>query len=197
MSFNRTRYDYCATDAYTSRSVNEGNYRLFPGFVENTQECLSYNGPRGSKADVSTSKKTNVLDWGKMAQVESQLTSRTIALSRCNENQADMDYNKNPVVNKLECSAGLNSEDSRFTNPVQSYRSMSTLELQLEPFLFSNPQCHVIDDRIGLDSRNKIKDSYRIPNVTYLDYGQALPRENTQSPSIGYDPCISDNSCPK
>ena len=40
MSFNRTRYDYCATDAYTSRSVNEGNYRLFPGYVENKQECL-------------------------------------------------------------------------------------------------------------------------------------------------------------
>jgi hypothetical protein len=197
MSFNRTRYDYCATDAYTSRSVNEGNYRLFPGFVENSQECFSYNGPRGSKNDVSTSNKNVLLDWGKMAQVESQLSSRTIALSRCNENQADMDYNNNPIVNKLECANGLNSEDSRFTNPVQTYRSLSTFELQVEPFLFSNPQCHVIDDRIGLDSRNKIKDSYRIPDATYLDYGQALPKENISIPAIGYDICKSDTSCSK
>jgi hypothetical protein len=194
MSFNRTRYDNCATEAYTNRSVNEGNYRLFPGYGENSQECLSYNGPRNSKNDVSTPGKDLLLDWGKMAQVESQLMSRTITLSRCNENQADMDYTKNPVVNKLECSAGLNTEDSRFTNPIQSYRSLSTTELQLQPFLFSNPQCHVIDDRIGLGSRNKVKDTYKVPAAHILDMGQALPKEDPNSPHFGYDPCNS-NSC--
>jgi len=194
MSFNRTRYDDCATEAYTGRSVNEGNYRLFPGFMENGEECLSYDGPRGSKNDVSTSSKDNLLNWGKMAQVESQLQSRTVTLSRCNENQADMTYGNNETVNKLKCAAPLNSEDTRFTNPIQSYRSMSTLVLQLEPFLFSNPQCHVIDDRIGLDSRNKAKDTYRVPKQVVLDRGDALPKENT-SINLGYNPC--NNQCPK
>lgn len=194
MSFNRTRYDECATTAYTSRSVNEGNYRLYPGYVENAQECYSYNGPRNAISDVSTTDKNVLLDWGKMANVESQLQSRTISLSRCNEHQADMDYVKNKTINKTECAVGLNVEDSRFTNPIQSYRSLSTLDLQLQPFLFSNPQCHVIDDRIGLDSRNKIKDSYTMPPARVLDTGQSLPKEETNF-KIGYDPCTS--SCPK
>ena len=54
MSFNRMRYDDCATKLHVERSICEGNYRLFPGFVENPEECLSFDGPRGSKADVST-----------------------------------------------------------------------------------------------------------------------------------------------
>jgi hypothetical protein len=48
------RYDDCATKLHVERSICEGNYRLFPGFVENPEECLSFDGPRGSKADVST-----------------------------------------------------------------------------------------------------------------------------------------------
>jgi hypothetical protein len=194
MSFNRTRYDDCATEAYTVRSVNEGNYRLFSGFMESGEECLSYDGPRGSKNDVSTAPKKTLLDWGKMAQVESQLQSRTVTLSRCNEFQADMDYGNNERVNKLNCAAPLNSEDTRFTNPIQSYRSMSTLVLQLQPFLFSNPQCHVIDDRIGLNSRSKAKDSYRVPKQPTLDKGEALPKEDTNI-NLGYNPC--QNTCPK
>ena len=191
MSFNRTRYDDCATEAYTGRSVNEGNYRLFPGYVENGEECLSYDGPRGSKNDVSTSSKKVVLDWGKMAQVESQLQSRTVNLSKCNENQADMGYNNNETVNKLNCAAPLNSEDTRFTNPIQAYRSLSTTVLQLQPFLFSNPQCHIIDDRIGLDSRNKAKDTYRIPPNVVFDKGDALPVENPNI-NLGYNQCRNE-----
>ena len=196
MSFNRTRYDDCATDAYTARSINEGNYRLFPGFMENKEQCFSYNGPRGNKSDVSTSEKVPLFDWSKMAQVESQLQSRTIFLSRCNENQADMAYGNNQTVNKLNCAAPLNAEDTRFTNPVQSYRSLSTMILQLQPFLFSNPQCHVIDDRIGLDSRNKAKDSYTIPKVVMVDKGEALPKENPNM-ELGYNQHRNKTQCPK
>jgi hypothetical protein len=189
MSFNRTRYDESATKLYTDRSVSEGNYRLYPGYVESKQECLSYDGPRGSKNDVSTSKKSNLLNWGNMAQIESQLQSRTIKLSKSNEKAADMDYNKNETVNKLNCSPALNAEDTRFTYPTQSFRSMSLTSYQLQPFLYSNPQCHIIDDRIGLDSRNKAKDTYRIPEAKIIDKGDALPKENPNAPSLGYSPC--------
>ncbi len=196
MSFNRTRYDQSATEAYVGRSVNEGNYRLFPGFVENSNECLSYDGPRGSKNDVSTSKKdSNLLNWGKMAQVESQLQSRTKVLTKGNENVADMDYGKNEVVKKVSCEKKLNSEDSRFTYPTQAFRSMSLTSYQLQPFLFSNPQCHIIDDRQGLDSRNKAKDTYKIPLPVVLDKGDALPKENPNAPVLGYSP--SNQQCSK
>jgi hypothetical protein len=176
MSFSRIRYDKCATDLHTHRSVDVGEYRLFPGFVENSNQCFSATGPVGSKVDVSTTKQKCSLDWGEMTNVESELQSRNIPLTDCNNNRTNNHYNKNKVFNKAVCSPMLNSEDTRFTNPVQVYRSMSILDLQLQPWLFSNPQCHVIDDRIGLDSRNKAKDSYVMPLADFVDNGEVLPK---------------------
>jgi hypothetical protein len=131
-----------------------------------------------------------------MAQIESQLQSRTIKLSKSNEKAADMDYNKNETVNKLNCSPALNAEDTRFTYPTQSFRSMSLTSYQLQPFLYSNPQCHIIDDRIGLDSRNKDKDSYTIPKVVMVDKGEALPKENPNM-ELGYNQYRNTTQCPK
>lgn len=181
MSFNRLRYDECATKLHNQRSVSVGDYYFFPGSVENCDQCISETGPIGSKADVSTAKNACSLDWGKMTQIESELQSRNIAASECNENATNMDYSKNKVFNKTACSPMLNSEDSRFTNPVQAYRSMSLTSYQLQPHLFSNPQCHIQDDRIGLGSRNKAKDAYKMPLPTFLDKGEALPKAEQPS----------------
>lgn len=181
MSFSRIKYDNCATDLKNKRSVDPGQYYLFPGYGENCDQCFSATGPVGSKADVSTSKTKCSLDWGEMAQIESDLTSRNLPLTDCNENATNMNYSKNKVVNKNTCSPVLNSEDTRFTNPIQSYRSMSLTAYQIEPFLFSNPQCHVQDDRIGLDSRLTAKDSYVMPLADFVDTGAALPKETVPS----------------
>jgi len=180
------RYDNCATKLHVERSVGEGNYRLFPGFVESSDECLSFDGPRGSKVDVSTAKRDITLDWGSMAKIESDLLRLNVPLTDCNENATNLDYYKNKTFNKLGCSPYLNAEDTRFSFPLQAFRSMSTTAYQLQPWLFSNPQCHVLDDRTGLNSRNKAKDSFRTPVPDFLDNGEALPKENSNGPALGY-----------
>jgi len=188
MSFNRMRYDNCATELHVKRSVGEGNYRLYPGYVESTNECFSFDGPIGSKVDVSTAKKAETLDWGKMTKIESELKSLNLPLTDCNENVANMNYYKNETINKTGCANALSAEDSRFTYPLQAFRSMSLTSYQLQPFLYSNPQCHVIDDRIGLDSRNKAKDTFKTPDVNLVDRGEALPKENEQATPLGWVP---------
>lgn len=178
MSFNRLKYDDCATKLYNQRTVGVGEYRLFPGYVENCNQCYSLTGPIGSKVDVSTTKNEGSLNWSDMTQIESELQSRNISTSECNENATNLHYSKNKVVNKKVCNPILNSEDTRFTNPLQSYRSMSLTSYHLQPWLFSNPQCHVQDSRIGLGSRNTAKDSYKIKTPEVLDKGEALPVQN-------------------
>ena len=178
MSFNRLKYDDCATKLYNQRTVGVGEYRLFPGYVENCNQCYSLTGPIGSKVDVSTSKNACSLNWSDMTQIESELQSRNISATECNENATNLNYCKNKVINKKVCNPILNSEDTRFSNPLQSYRSMSLTSYHLQPWLFSNPQCHLQDDRIGLGSRNTAKDSYKMQVPIFLDKGDALPLQN-------------------
>ena len=92
MSFNRSRYDECATTLHVERSVGEGTYRLYPGYVESPDACFSAVGPIGSKVDVSTAERDITLKWGDMAQIENDLTSRNLPLTDCNENKVKMDY---------------------------------------------------------------------------------------------------------
>ena len=53
MAFSRTTYDKCAYDLQVKRSTDQGGYRLYSDFAENQNQCYSYNGPIGSKSDVS------------------------------------------------------------------------------------------------------------------------------------------------
>ena len=57
MSFSRLIYDKEAYDLELKRSTIPGDYRLFSLFAENTNQCFSYDGPIGSKVDVSSVKK--------------------------------------------------------------------------------------------------------------------------------------------
>ena len=176
MSFNRLRYDECATKLHNERSIGIGDYMLFPGYNKNVEQCYSLTGPIGSKADVSTPENNSSLNLGDITQIESELQSRNIIASECNDNATNINYSKNKVIDKKICNPMLNTEDTRFTNPLQSYRSMSLTSYQLQPWLFSNPQCHVQDDRIGLGSRNIVKDAYKINETEFLDTGEALPK---------------------
>jgi hypothetical protein len=177
MAFSRVKYDDCAFKLQVNRETGPGSYRLFSGFVENCDQCYSESGPVGSKVDVSTTKDSCSLDWGNMANVESELTNRGISLSKCNENATNTTYNKNKVNNKKLCDPILNSEDTRFTFPTQAFRSMELTSYHLQPFLYSNPQCHIQDDRIGSNTRNRVKDLYIFPVPQFIDNGSALPEE--------------------
>lgn len=176
MSFSRLKYDDCATKLYNQRSTGVGEYRLFPGYVENCEQCYSLTGPIGSKADVSTAKNSCSLNWSDMTHIESELQSRNVQTVDCNANKNNLDYSKNTVNNKKVCNPMLNSEDTRFSNPLQTYRSMSLTSYQLQPWLFSNPQCHIQDERIGLGTRITVKDAYKASEHEIFDKGEALPK---------------------
>jgi len=177
MSFNRTRYDNCAYNLQMGRSTGPGDYRLFGSFAENCNECLSYDGPIGAKSDVSLVKKPQDLSFKEMAQVESELSWRNQLLTQCNDNSTPL--NKYKLNHKPSCTKKLISEDTRFTHPLDNYRSMSLTTYQVEPYLHINPQCHVQEsgDRIGMNSRLYAKDIYKLPVQEFLDNGESLPKE--------------------
>ncbi len=177
MSFNRTRYDNCAYNLQMGRSTGPGDYRLFGAFAENSDQCLSYDGPVGSKSDVSTVKKPLDLCFRDMAQVESELSWRNQLLTKCNKNSSP--FGKHKLNHKPSCNKKLIPEDTRFTHPLDNYRSMSLTSYQVEPYLHVNPQCHVQEsgDRIGMNSRLYAKDVYKIPTQEFLDKGDAFPKE--------------------
>lgn len=160
MSFNRLKYDNY--DLEINKSIGPGEYRMLNDFGENTNYCFSYNGPIGSKSDVSLS--NDIID------VESELSWRRKPLSK--DNSDDLDAIKSfKTFNKKNCSKYLISEDTRFTHPLTSYRSMSITDLQLQPYLPINPQSNIqdINKRIGVNSRLDLKDNYTQPDQTYLD----------------------------
>lgn len=176
MSFSRLIYDKEAYDLELKRSTIPGDYRLFGLFAENTNQCFSYDGPIGSKVDVSTVKKPNSLNNTKMIQLESDLSWRNHKNSKSNKNNINV-LKKYNLINKDKCSLNLISEDTRFTHPINNYRGMSLTEYEMVPYLHINPQLYIqpIKDRYGLDSRNFIKDNYKITKQEFLDNGESLP----------------------
>jgi hypothetical protein len=177
MSFNRTKYDNKAYSLQMERSTNPGDYRLYAPFAENCNECYSYSGPTGSKADVSLTKVPGDLSFKDMADVESKLSWRNHKLSKTNDQTnplGTLELNHKPI-----CSKQLSPEDTRFTHPLDNYRGMSLTDLMIEPYLHVNPQCHIqpIDDRLGLNSRLNAKDMFKIDAQDFWDKGEALPKE--------------------
>lgn len=183
MSSNRTIYDSLAYDLEINRSKGPGDYRLFGSYAENINQCYSAFGPIGSKADVSLVKENDDFTFTELANIESQLSWRNHKLSKYNNNNPKPITTK--VNNKNECTNKLNTEDTRFTHPIDNYRSMSLLPYQYDPYLHVNPQCHVQEsnDRIGLNSRLYSKDMYILSEQIPWDKGDAFPKETKQKKS--------------
>ena len=182
MSFSRIKYDNDAYDLKLNRSVGPGDYRLFKSYNENCSKCFSYDGPKNAKSDVYTvGDSQNNTSWGSMTEVESYIMNRVNKLTDDNQlgkNDSYLKFQVNPI--KQICSNTLIPEDTRFTNPIELFRSMDTTVYHYTPFLYANPQCEVQEDRIGLNSRQIIKDTFKPkPVVLY-----------TQSDLIGP---VSDN----
>jgi hypothetical protein len=173
MAFTRTKYDNEAYNLKLNRSTEPGDYRLFLNNNENCNKCLSYDGPRNSKSQVSIPDSTN--QWSGMADAESFLTNRVNKLISHNE------YGKNDLYKNIKttdvqvCNNNLFSEDTRFTNPLESYRCMDTTAYKYSPFLYIDSQCEIQDDRIGLNSRLKVRDTHTITNPILKDQSIFLP----------------------
>jgi len=190
MSFTRTKYDNEAYDLKMERSTGPGDYRLFIESNENCSKCLSYDGPRNAKSNVLIADDNNMNQWGTMAEVESHLTNRVNKLTDTNI-YGKNDYYKNiSVSNKQDCKEELNSEDTRFSFPLESFRCMDLTSYHYSPFLHVNNQCEIQDERSrkGVNSRLSVKDNFVVTNPTPIDESNILPPADNLNIVIGNTP---------
>lgn len=176
MSFNRLPYDRCAYSQQLKRSVTPGDYKLYLGQGENCSKCLPLNAPINSKDSVSGVRRVDQTDFGFLATAESHLTNRTVPLSECNENATDLKHRDLKIYHKPICETKMETQDTRFSHPVESYRGMSLLNYHFD-YLHVNPQNNIQCDshREGFNSRGWVKDNYEIPDQERWDKGKALP----------------------
>jgi hypothetical protein len=177
MSFNRIKYDNEAYDLKMERSTIPGDYRLFMGNNENCEKCFSYDGPRNAKTDVSLNSNANN-QWPDITEVESHITNRVNKLIDFNNYGKNDSYKKFNIVNKKVCKDTLIPQDTRFTNPIEAYRGMDLTAYHYNPFLYVNSQCEILEDRIGLNSRNHVKDTFVVTRPVPVDQTGFLPNEN-------------------
>ena len=195
MSFSRIHYDNAAYDLKINRSVGPGDYRLFKGYNENCSKCFSYDGPKNAKSDVYTAGKSDCdTEWSAMTEVESQLTNRVNKLVDDNhfgKNDSYLNLQVNPI--KPTCSNVLISEDTRFSYPLEAFRSMDTTSYHYTPFLYGNPQCEIEEDRIGLNSRLKVKDTFVNIAAVPIDQTETLPKGGEISTAPKFNMCKNTN----
>ena len=179
MAFSRIKYDECNYKQHVKRSTNVGEYHLFSGANESAKQCYSKTGPIGSKCDVSVPRNGKNLDFGLKADAESHLTNRVMPHGDCNDVGKNDKYKSltNSMVHANDCTAELNSVDTRFTHPLDAYRGMNTTEFHFNPYLHVNPQCEHHTWRNGTNTRLIAKDTYTMPETKPLDKGEALPEK--------------------
>ena len=165
MSFTRSMYDGCACAQYTDRSVAPMDYRLYEGQYINCKACFAGCGPYNAENTASTLEKpTSTEGYGDVVQIDSILNNRVKPLSDCNGVPCDTKCFKNlpKVFNKPNCSEIRESEDTRFTHPLQNYRGMKQDTSQY-PFNYLpiDAQCNIYADE-AINTRQLAKDTYRI-----------------------------------
>jgi hypothetical protein len=177
MAFSRPNYDDSVYNLQIKRSTEGGDYRLNPDYAENINPCYMEQGIIGAKSDVSLVREQINLSNESMVDVENELSWRCKPLSKSNNNNSP--FEKFKLIHKNNCGNCL-PEDTRFTHPIDNYRSMSLLNYEITPYVHVNPQCYIqsINDKIGLNSRLYIKDNHRYPNQNSWDNGDSLPKEN-------------------
>jgi len=194
MSFSRIKYDNDAYDLRIDRAVGPGDYRLFKGFNESCKKCLSYDGPRNAKSDVAlASGEACDNQWSALTAVESHLTNRVHQLKDSNTYGANDEYKNMPVITVNNCDEALVAEDTRFTYPIEAFRGMDLTSHHYTPFLYTNPQCVIQDNnsKIGLNSRLRVKDTFKAHETIPLDQSSVLPTNN----DIDLSQIFSNNMC--
>jgi hypothetical protein len=144
---------------------------VYTGKRPDTVLLLEHSGVyTAGKSDCDT-------EWSAMTEVESHLTNRVNKLvddNHLGKNDSYLNIKVNLV--KPSCSDLLVSEDTRFTYPLEAFRSMDTTSYHYNPFLYVNPQCEIEEDRIGLNSRLRIKDTFVPKFANPIDQTTILPK---------------------
>lgn len=162
MSFNRLRYEEDTTELDLNQSTRPGDYELFHPKFYRTSECLTTLGPHNANNQPSDTREF-FNDLGSIVDAETDITNRRNYLTKSNKYGMNQDYLKHKVHHKPICENYMNTEDSRFTNPLVNYRGMSTMSYQTHPHLPVNPQCHIqqFSHRSGTSSRLLVRDCYQ------------------------------------
>jgi hypothetical protein len=180
MSSNRLIYDDCAYSLRTRRSTDPLKYQIYAGQVENCNECFSMYGARNGREDVSIARSQQELGFGGLAEVESELKNIALPAEECNTRGANQGYQKymKNIVHKKMCNPFLESYDTRFTAPPITFRDVDKSQYNFNPYLPIDPQDNVVPDwiRWGWDTRLIVRDTYRTPNHSAWDCGEALPK---------------------
>lgn len=186
MAFSRIKYDDDSYNLKLEREISPLDYRLFNGFNESCDKCLNYDGYRNNKSDVSLGKNLDPNSdnqWGSLAEIESYLSNRVNKLKNSNVYGKNDHYKNIPTINKHLCNNNLQSEDTRFTYPIEAFRSLDTTSYKFIPYLSVNPQCQIETNeaKIGLNSRLRVRDTFVPTKPTLADQSVFLPAQGNNT----------------
>ena len=172
--FGRLTYDQCYIDEETKQSIKPGEYNLYYGQNQHDNSCHSLDGPRNNRVQNSSENPKNTL--GERTDVESILTNRDEPASKCSESRTLSEKRKaisRGLKHQLHCDDYLNSQHSRLNEPIDNYRGLSTINLQLD-YPIIDPLENVfyghnetvlpkqnMNSRFGNSTRLEAKDTYR------------------------------------
>ena len=172
--FGRLTYDECYINEETKQSIKPGEYKLYYGQNVHDKSCHSLHGPRSNRSHNSSENASSNLE--ERTEVESLLSNRDLPASKCGENRKMEDKRKS-IARKLnhnvECDNSLHPDYSRLSQPMDNFRGLSTINLQMD-FPIIPPQENVfyghnittlenqgMNSRFGNSTRLESKDEYR------------------------------------
>jgi len=172
---SRTKYDNEYFNEFVNQQTNEGNYRINNVYSENNNRCYSLFGPRQNNNNTNSEISSyNVSD---RREIESYLrnldmpTSRSMNYRTLNDKNDKLnDLLKSKQLNTFnECNNFLDINNTRLDNDLRDFKSVNIDRYEypiIQPLNyvfngFSNTE-QVNNDRNGVNSRLRAKDSYKL-----------------------------------
>lgn len=172
--FGRLTYDECYINEETKQSIMPGEYKLYYGQSQHDKSCHSLDGPRNNRSSCSSENPINTL--GDRAEVESLLSNRDLPASKCTESRTLADK-RSAIARNLthvtECDNYLYPNHSRLNHPIDNFRGLSTIDLQLnypitpaQESVFYGHNISTLENqnmnsRFGSSTRLEAKDEYK------------------------------------
>lgn len=173
---SRLGYDKCAYEDKLQESTNPLSYRLYPGYVQNCDSCLSTLGPRAGHNGVGVSTPIGhpLATAQHLTDVESILSNRNMRASKCKKYGSNtVDLNKMALKHAPICNDYLNSDPTHLSHPSYNYRELAINRFYNLP---RPAQANIFWD-FATNTRLEAKDNFNpvIPHITEVDAVQ--PRE--------------------
>ena len=134
--FSRLSYDKNFLNEVMNQSTGPGSYNLYTGQNENDNSCHSLNGTRNNRSR-NTSEVTIGEHAGVRAAVENNLQNRDLPASKSTNPNTIKEKNDELKKiglgdNNVYCGKQLNPIYSRLQQPIDNFRGLSTMNLQVE-----------------------------------------------------------------